>query len=253
VILLVLAGLWIVVLAPSAIKRLLANRPTESIDSFHEQLDLLERTGPKLVTPAFRLQSAESRPAAPAADSGLPCISSMPGRPNLVLLRPLQGDADDGDVVEDGTGNHYTRVATVSPGGEPRPSRADQVRADDRHRRTRAARRRRRDIVLFLAATAVICGLLGVVHSLRPLWIVAFISAVFLFTYVALVAYIQSLVAPPSANVELEHSSDRLGAWRAMATAGYPGAWDDEVAETEPATLYEDDEFEYTPRHAAAR
>src|ERR1039458_5626890 len=57
VILLVLvAVLWVVVLAPSVWRRFSERHGAGSIDHFHHQLELLEHAGPKLVTPAYRLR-----------------------------------------------------------------------------------------------------------------------------------------------------------------------------------------------------
>ncbi|MGH8989867.1 MAG: hypothetical protein ACRDXC_14950 [Acidimicrobiales bacterium] len=56
---LVLVVLWIAVLTPRLVRRFREGRSNSSIDSFHEQLHLLERTGPKLVEPAYRLEVPE--------------------------------------------------------------------------------------------------------------------------------------------------------------------------------------------------
>lgn len=57
---LVLVVVWIAVLAPRLVRRFRDGRSHSSIDSFHEQLHLLERTGPKLVEPAYRLEVPEA-------------------------------------------------------------------------------------------------------------------------------------------------------------------------------------------------
>ncbi len=243
-ILLILVVLWIVVLAPGLIKRHFENRSTESIESFHERLHLLERTGPKLVAPAYRLQTAQASTAPTPGASGYPAISSMPGRPNLVLLEPV--DECGGDVVEDRAGAHYQRIPQVfSP--QPDTNRRLQVE-EQRRRHEEVARQRRRDLVLGLVATVVVTGLLGIVGSLHPLWIVTAISVAALVGYVGLVAYAQTLTVDRGRPASL-----RAGGYseaRSLASAGYPGAWDEG-----PAAQYADEEYdlEDDERRAATR
>jgi hypothetical protein len=56
---LILVVLWTAVLTPRLVRHFREGRSQSSIDSFHEQLHLLERTGPKLVEPAHRLEHPE--------------------------------------------------------------------------------------------------------------------------------------------------------------------------------------------------
>jgi hypothetical protein len=57
---LVLVVLWVAVLTPRLLRHLREVRSIDSIESFHEQLHLLERAGPKLVEPAYRLEVPDS-------------------------------------------------------------------------------------------------------------------------------------------------------------------------------------------------
>jgi hypothetical protein len=57
---LVLVVVWVAVLTPRLIRHFKDGRSGSSIESFHQQLHLLERTGPKLVEPAYRLEVPES-------------------------------------------------------------------------------------------------------------------------------------------------------------------------------------------------
>ncbi len=59
---LVLVLLWVAVLTPRVIRRFREGSSNSSIESFHQQLHLLERTGPKLVQPAYRLEVPDVRP-----------------------------------------------------------------------------------------------------------------------------------------------------------------------------------------------
>jgi len=60
---LILVLLWIAVLTPRVIRRFREASSHSSIESFHEQLHLLERAGPKLVRPAYRLEVPDVRPS----------------------------------------------------------------------------------------------------------------------------------------------------------------------------------------------
>lgn len=62
---LVLVVVWIVVLTPRLVRHFREGRSKYSIESFHEQLHLLERTGPKLVKPAYRLEDPDAEPQLP--------------------------------------------------------------------------------------------------------------------------------------------------------------------------------------------
>ncbi len=53
---LILVLLWVAVLTPRVVRRFREGSSHSSIESFHEQLHLLERAGPKLVRPAYRLE-----------------------------------------------------------------------------------------------------------------------------------------------------------------------------------------------------
>ena len=197
----ILVVLWIVVLAPLYWKGRTARGSTTSIESFHRQLHLLERTGPKLVTPAYRLETAAPAvsPAAPVSTgSGLPLVSSSPRRPNLVLLRPVDDRAAEGDdIVDDGAGGHYRRVLpepVFEPEPDPVPEMAGPARPGPDPYRRQMARRRRRDTLTVLVSVTVGSALLGVFHGLHAIWIVTALSALALLAYFALVAYAQNLV-----------------------------------------------------------
>ena len=267
-ILLILVALWIVVLAPAFVKKWLDRRSTVSIDTFHQQLHLLERAGPKLVPPAYRLETAQSATGMAVGASGFPAVSSRPSRPNLVLLQPVSEGEPGGpgggpvdEVVDGASGTHYRRVAPPPPldeGPSRRLARA-QVDAFRRH----AVQRRRRDLLIGMAVTLVLSGLLGLAVSL--FWVVTVLAALALAGYVGLAAYAQLLEAdrrapgapaggygrpvaagaggraPGGREVDGPGGTVAPAAGRWMATVGYPGAWDDEDG------CYEE------PREAAAR
>lgn len=196
--LILIALLWAIVLAPGFFKRRSERQSVGSIDHFHHQLHLLERTGPKLVAPAYRLQSAEPATAMPVGASGYPAITSSPRRANLVLLKPVaEGDAAGvaDEVVDHATGDHYHRVGPPAlhdarhdgTAGEGAP-RTIKLADPDRYRRQQA-RRRRRDIVALMLGTTVLTGLLGLVPSLHLLWAVTVLGVLALGGYVGLAVY----------------------------------------------------------------
>ncbi len=281
-VLLILVALWIVVLAPAFIRSWMAKQPSQSIDSFHRQLHLLERTGPKIVAPAYRLETATG-PDPSLGPSGLPTISSSPKRPNLVLLQPV-GDHDDvavGDEVVDGaSGEHFRRVRSL-PVADPAPStvvpplgRGEGATGYDVHEeRRRQARRRRGDILLGVVAACVFSGVLGFVPALHGLWYVTIAALVVLVAYVAMMIYAASLetdrwhlphdqTAPEGtgrhrgqftdADHRPAHAAPATAVQYQLAAAGFPGAWDDDFDEDPSWTTGEGDEQEYRPRHAAA-
>ncbi len=192
--------LWIVVLAPGFIRRRREERSTGSIDHFHHQLDLLERTGPKLVTPAYRLQTAGDGAAIAPGEAPLPAVPVAAARPNLVLLRPVDEEEekslDAEDIVDDGTGEHYLRVAPIAalpdaPVPPPAPSRVKM--ADPARYRREQARRRRTQILIGLVATVALTGLLGLAPKMHILWAGTLVSGLILVAFVALMAYARRL------------------------------------------------------------
>lgn len=246
---LVLVIVWVVVLAPSVIRHFREGGSKSSIESFHEKLHLLERTGPKLVAPAYRLGTGEHA----TAGGGVAPGGSPPFR--------RAGPGSRADLVLLGTGAEGSDVAGASvlaPGGE---TSARRRRLADQRRRSR---KRRRDILLALLTVATATGILGAMHALHLLWAVTGVSVLAIAAYVALVAYAQLLnaerhAARPVASEPLPVTP----AWAAraprhaaggslpgvevltsgapqLARAGYPGAWDDE------------ERARSAPRHAAA-
>jgi len=225
VILLILAAVWIVVLAPAAWKRFSGRHAGASIASFHQELRLLERSGPKLIAPAFRLETAYAGASPAPSRSGFPAVSSMPGRPSLVLLEPNVELADPGpDHMVDAaaiTTGHGSRGASggSAEGRKGRPKGRSSPRAEGRDtqypalqagrdvaagmptggavggRARRAARRRRRNILAFLLGAVVITAILGFERSLRPAWVVTALAAAALMGFVALAACAQHIVA----------------------------------------------------------
>ncbi len=283
-VLLILAVLWIVVLAPTVIRRLKEQGSGESIDSFYYHLHLLERSGPKLVPPAHRLATARSAGTGLTTGQSGTAGSSMSGRPNLVLLEPAK-DGEPGvedEVVDEASGERYHRLCRQEETGPTPlgvPMSLVSPRVEDYRRRQ--VQRRRREILLWLVATCGLSGLLGIVPSLHALWVVTVVSGLGLAAYVGLAAYAQTLetdrhssrsgrrrlsdddrFSPAVADVAAAGGprGTRLGPWAAAAelypawaaTVGYPGAWDEDGYRDGTGRYYEDGYEEYEPRRAAA-
>jgi hypothetical protein len=228
---LVLVVLWVAVLAPRAVRRVREGRSQASIESFHEQLHLLERAGPKLVEPAYRL-----------------------GTP-IVPLRPQSEPPTVADVTMGGHGGLMLldRVETEQPQRRQSSGPRTPAPRTPAHLRQRG-RRRRRDILLGLIATAAVTGSAGFMHQLHVLWVLTAISVVCIAGYVALAAYVQMIDAdrqalqpiatpapdrPPSPwalNRPRHAPGEPLPGVEVLtpsvswaAKAGYPGAWDDDA------------------------
>jgi hypothetical protein len=239
-VLLILVVLWLVVLTPHFVRKWLDRHPAGSIESFHEQLHLLERTGPKIVPAAYRLETAQPSTGLAAGQSGYPAISSMPARPNLVLLQPVgAGGAGADEVVDEVSGEHYRRLP---PAVDTTPAAPLSAAPRVEEIRRRRVRRRRRDLVLGLVATGLLTGLAGIAPSLHPLWALTGVAVVALAAFVGLAAYAQFLQLETEPGRSPRHAAGRPGGPR-PAVGGYPGAWDEDA--------YFDDEG-YEPQRAVA-
>ncbi len=236
ILLVLVAVLWVVVLAPSVLRRIRERGGVGSVDHFHHQLELLEHAGPKLVDPAYRL-AGSGRSAAPSS------------QPKLVLLRAVQ----DGQVadIEDVDGAHYTRVGVIEP-PEPRVS-PTQTDAELAAHRRQQARRRCTFVLRLLVGVAITTGILGVLPAFRLAWIFTGVTGIAALALAGLIAYAR--------EVEGQRRQSRSGPWEytaregtvgeeggadgfsGAAQAGFPGAWDED----------EDIEYEAFPpqrRHA---
>lgn len=227
ILLVLVVVLWILVLAPSAWRRVTAARQgVGSIDHFHHQLELLEHAGPKLVTPAYRLHTALPGGVimqAPPAD-----VNS--NRPKLLLLRPTDDEylAD----VDDGDGAHYERVCVLdAPEPEVDPA---LFRMELAMHKREEARRRCTLLLRLLTATAISTAIIGAMPSFRLVWIVAGLSGVAALALLGLMGYARELEAQRDRRVAAqgvtydggydEYYEDDYQ----TAQAGFPGAWDDE-------------------------
>ncbi len=191
IIVLILVVLWGVVLGPSIYRKVRNSTGDRSITSFHKSLDLLERSGPKVVQPAYRLADPEgaTKPIGLAVPPPPPTIK----QPTLVLLGPSgQGGAeqmkqryeeyyaeDDYSYPED---THYTDeyddYIERAPYGASMPS-ASLSR--------REAALRRRNILFGLVGAVVVTALLGMFMSM--FFYLTVLSMIATAAYIGLMAW----------------------------------------------------------------
>lgn len=228
---LVLVIVWAAVLTPRVVRHFREAGSRSSIDSFHQQLHLLERAGPKLVAPAYRLETEGRATAGVGAAPGGAVPFRIAGDQAGAALF-LVGGTDGGPVG-------------AAPGWTA--SVRNRRRVADRRR----SRKRRRDSLLVLLGVAALTGILGAMHALHLLWAITAVSVLAIGAYVALVAYAQLLTADrqavrpvaarslPATPAWAARDASRAGAGSfpigmevagtaQAARAGYPGAWDDE-------------------------
>jgi hypothetical protein len=238
VILLVLVVvLWIAVLVPGAIRRRSERQGAGSIDHFHHQLELLEHAGPKLVNPAYRLETAF-----PGGGSPERAISDLDSsRPKLVLLRPTD-DAYTADVG-DSDGCLYERVGVLSA-PEP-PEQCAEPRIELAAYRRQQARARCTMLLRGLTAMVLVTGVIGAIPGLHLAWAFTGVFGLSALGLVGLIGYARELEAERrrrSRYASTPYWDDVDVDYAPMpASAGYPGAWD-----------LEDEEYEM-PRQAAAQ
>ena len=215
--------LWVAVLAPSAWRRFGERQGVGSIDHFHHQLQLLEHAAPKTVTPAYRLHTAV--PAGSAPDVPAAIDSS---RPKLVLLRPTE-DAAAADV--DGSdGCHYERIGVLDP---PEPVCLPEVGVDLREFRREQARHRCTMLLRCLGGVAISTALIGLFPGMHLAWVFTGLFGLAALGLLGLIAYAKEIEA------EQTRRRARLEAGRGPhggvapdpATAGHPGAWDEDAFE----------------------
>jgi hypothetical protein len=225
IVLILVAVLWVAVLIPSVVSKLRERRSAGSIGRFHQRLDLLERTGPKIVEPAYRLTGTEAMSTSPP-----PIVVStppMPVRPNLTLVPPVDDAVpeDDDDlrnlrplvlkevvmephlVTEEpidlrALEAEIAEIPTISP---------REMTARDRRK---LARRRRRDVFAALCGLTALTALLGLAPALRGAWVVSGIFLAALVGFVGLAVYGQRIeaerrhLAKLKAAEELAHADD---------------------------------------------
>jgi hypothetical protein len=222
VILLVLVVLlWVAVLAPSAWRRFGERQGVGSIDHFHHQLQLLEHAGPKTVSPAYRLHTAV--PGSVPSEAPMSVDSS---RPKLVLLRrtadPTAADVDGSDGI------HYQRIGVLD---RPEPVCLPETATDLRAFRRDEARRRCTVLLRCLGGVAISTGLIGLWPGMHLAWVFTALTGLAALGLVGLMAYAKELQDEQRrrrTRLDAASGTFRDAAAPDAASAGYPGAWDDD-------------------------
>jgi hypothetical protein len=230
VILLVLVVvLWVAVLVPSAWRRRSERQGAGSIDHFHHQLELLEHAGPKLMAPAYRLHTAF--PGGGPAD--LPAATTDDtSRPKLVLLRPT--DDEDAADIDGDDGCHYERVGVL---GAPEILTCDtEARAELAAYRRQEARQRCTLFLRCLTGVVVFTALLGAFPGLHLAWVATGLFGLVDLALIGLIGYAREIEAQrrsrrAATTPERQWLEPEMDFEPSAATAGYPGAWDDEAFE----------------------
>ena len=155
VVLLILVVVWAAVLGPSLLRRTADRRSGDSIGAFHRQLRVLERAGPTLVNPAFRLTTA--------LPDGMR-RGAVPARPGLILVRP--------------------DLASTPPRAAGAPAGSSSAHQDPYF--APGAAKRRRDVLLCLVSAVLGSGLLAAIPALRPLLFVALVAVALSALYVGM-------------------------------------------------------------------
>jgi hypothetical protein len=185
------------------------------------------------VAPAYRLHTALPNSAAPATEAASATVDSS--RPKLVLLRPTD-DAALADV-EDQEGLHYERVGVLD---RPEPVCVLEVGADLRALRREEARHRFTMLLRCLVGVAVSTGIIGLWPGLHLAWVVTGLTGLAALALVGLMAYAKEVEAEQRVQRRARHprafGSDApfIASHNAdfdPASAGYPGAWDDQFDE----------------------
>jgi hypothetical protein len=225
ILLVLIAVLWVIVLAPSVVRRFTEREGAGSIDHFHHQLQLLQHAGPKSINPAYRLHTAHPG----GRVDGLPQDLES-SRPRLVLVRAV-GDGQSTDSA-DVDGAHYERVGVIE-GPEPSVS-PSQTNAGLAAYRRQQARQRCTLVLRLLTAAAISTGILGFLPSLRLAWVFTGLAGLSALGLVGLIAYARDVEGQRSPRPH--HRDDRFRSEQyddeyphhGAAQAGHPGAWDEE-------------------------
>jgi hypothetical protein len=153
----------------------------------------------------------------------------------LVLLRPTN-DAAAADV-DDQEGLHYERVGVLD---RPEPVSTPEMGADLRALRREEARRRFTVLLRCLIGVAVSTGFIGLWPSMHLAWVVTGLTGLAALVLVGLMAYAKEVEAEQRVRRGARRqrpyrredgSADADEAFFDAASAGYPGAWDEEFTE----------------------
>lgn len=273
---LIILALWVALLAPGVVKWLRNHKPPTSVASFHRQLRLLERSGPKLVEPAYRLGGRDNRvteweappPPTRAARLVLLPTGANTKEPTTMGHDDRYQDRYEGryrDPFEDpyAADEQRSEPAWDDPWAEPAPLREPPTRAHRTLRAPRAeeydyddelvyddegdaaprvlspsrAKSRRARIVVGLGAAIVLSFVFSFLPGLSILWMVS------IFAVVALVGYLGLMFYAANAGLYGHDALERLTPVARTVISPY----------SDRSSRYDDDDGWESDRIAAAR
>jgi hypothetical protein len=138
-------------------------------------------------------------------------------------LRPTD-DAATADVDGD-DGSHYERVGVLD---RPEPVCLPDVGVALPTMRREQARRRCTMLLRCLGGVAVSTGLIGLFPGMHLAWVFTGLSGLAALGLVGLMAYAKELEAEQDRRRSRHEVLDPARRSDETATAGYPGAWDDD-------------------------
>jgi hypothetical protein len=181
ILVLIVAVVWIAILAPNMMKRRAGrSNGISSISHFHRQLAVLEHSAPEpIVAPAYRLRVVGedgTTGSRPGSEEGEPPVLTVVGADQLPkpALAFLGRDAD-----------LPAAEPIVTPPVSPPPRAPLPGR--------RLVRRRRRDILVVLIAAVITTFLLGFLPGADMAWVVCGLTGAALAAYVALLVRLRKL------------------------------------------------------------
>jgi hypothetical protein len=159
VVLMLLAVIWVAVLAPPLLRRGAESRRSDSVGDFRRHLGVLQRTGPRLIPPAHTRVDGYAPPS----------LGASPQRPSLARA---------------GAGSQTT---------SRRPTR--MTPAPSAHAQRARTLRRRRSVLTGLVASTFLLLVLGALPSLHVVLAGAALAGLCLVAYVALLVRMRNLAA----------------------------------------------------------
>jgi hypothetical protein len=201
ILVIIIAMAWLAILGPGFVKRRWQAGEIGSISHFHNQLRVLEHSGPEpIVAPAYRLRSVDGSvlPGEAGGRTGGPTpapvltvvgASQLP-RPALAFLaeEPVAPRLGSDRFLPDGPVENRGPMAGRA-GMDAVGTQGRMALADSRYR----IRKRRRDTLGVMAVVFAVTLAVGAVSGAGPAWIVAALSGLALGGYVALLVHMRRL------------------------------------------------------------
>ncbi len=186
----VIAVVWLVILAPGFLRRRSASGESDSISHFHQQLRVLEHSAPRpIVAPAYRLRGADDSLCADGDGSSRAPVLSVVGardlpRPALAFLAEDPGvSVPEPAAPWAGAPDAQGERLAWSGAADPRRRTDGQTR--------RLTRQRRRDTLSVIVLALVLSLMIGFVPGASVAWVASGIFAAALCAYVTLLVHLR--------------------------------------------------------------